>query len=195
MFDAFSHGPWRALPLVLLVAACGGGGGGTSGSSSTGSAGALPAFSDRAAFANAVIDAQVAVVNAGRAAPTDLPASASYAGQWAMSLDPAGSTEIVGGPVTLDADFAGGRLGGTMVQEILPGAAGTLSIANGRIVDSDLSGNLRGSLQDPDGSGVIGIDTTLGGFVSATGAQGTMTGSATRNGARVGAEGAFAASR
>jgi len=197
--------PLMVAPLVLALAACGGGGGGGAidgGSPGTGGgpdggteevpSGALPAFSDRQTFANDVINAQQAIVAAGAANPADLPASATYAGSWAMSLDPGGDLEVVGGSVALEADFAGGTLTGTMEQEILPGGDGTLSIENGRIAGADLDGDLRGSLADPNG-GVIGVDTAIDGFVSNSGAQGTMTGTATRGGGTVGAQGVFGA--
>jgi len=195
---AFLRAPLIVTPLVIALAACGGGGGGGGGtvggpgSPEDVAEGALPAFSDRATFANEVIAAQEAIVAAGAASPADLPASASYAGSWAMGLDPGGDLEVVGGSVALEADFAGGTLTGTMEQEILPGADGTLSIENGRIAGAALDGDLRGSLADPNG-GAIGVVTSVDGFFSNSGAQGTMTGTATRGGATVGAQGVFGA--
>jgi len=198
MTAKFLRAPHMVTPIVLALAACGGGGGGGSADNGPGGgteevpAGALPAFIDRQTFANDVINAQQAIVSAGAANPSDLPASASYAGSWAMSLDPGGDLEVIGGSVALEADFAGGTLTGAMEQEILPGADGTLSIENGRIAGADLDGDLRGSLADPNG-GAIGVDTSVDGFFSNSGAQGTMTGTATRGGATVGAQGVFSA--
>ena len=192
MTPMLSRVAFLATPLVLTLSACGGGGGSGGGGSEDPTAGALPAFSDRVTFANEVIAAQEAIVAEGRADPTDLPASASYAGGWAMSLDPGGDLEVVGGSVALEADFAVGTLTGSMEQEILPGADGTLAIENGQIAGADLQGDLRGSLADPNG-GVIGVDTDVDGFFSDNGAQGTMTGTATRGGETIGAQGVFSA--
>lgn len=144
-------------------------GSGPDGSTEEVLAGALPAFSDRATFADEVINAQQAIVAAGAANPADLPTSASYAGSWAMSLDPGGDLEVIGGSVALEADFAGSTLSGTMVQEILPGADGTLRIEGGRIAGATLDGSLRGTLDNPRG-GVIGVDTSVDGFFSDNGA-------------------------
>lgn len=182
-----------AAPVLLGVAACGGGGSGSGdGAAEEAPNDGLTSFAERETFAGEVITEQQQIVAAGAADPADLPASASYAGGWAMSLDPEGDTEIIGGSVALEADFAGGTLTGDMVQEVLPGADGTLSIENGQITDAQLAGDLRGSLDDPEG-GSIGVDTGVDGFFSDNGAQGTMSGTATRGGDTVGAQGAFGA--
>jgi len=177
-------------PLLFGVAACSGGGGGSAPEEAP--TGPLASFAEREAFAEEVIAQQEQVAAAGAADPADLPASASYEGGWSMSLDPGGETEIVGGSVALEADFEGGTLGGTMEQQILAGADGTLSIENGTVSGAQLAGDVQGSLDDPDG-GSIDVATDLDGFVSDTGAQGTMSGTATRGGDTVSAQGAFGA--
>lgn len=177
-------------PLLLGVAACGGGGGGTA--PEEGPTGPLASFAEREAFAEEVIAQQQQIADAGAADPADLPASASYEGGWAMSIDPGGETEVIGGSVALEADFASGALTGTMEQEILAGADGTLTVENGTVSGAQLDGDLQGSINNPDG-GTTDIATNLEGFVSDTGAQGTMSGTATQDGVSVSAEGAFGA--
>ncbi|TVP75555.1 MAG: hypothetical protein EA353_13650 [Puniceicoccaceae bacterium] len=112
-----------------------------------------------------------------------------------MSLDPGGDLEVIGGSAALQADFDAGTLGGTMQQEILVGAGGTLSIQNGTISGVDIVGDVTGDLNDPGGSGNISVDTSLDGFIANAGVQGTMTGSATRGGETVGAQGVLAATQ
>mgnify|MGYP006430783963 CR=1 FL=1 len=195
------------MPVFLAIAACGGG---SSGSGSpddleetpeeTGGRVPLDSFAERETFADDVIARQQQVVNAGAANPADLPASASYEGDWAMTINPGGDTrgeetEIVGGSVALQADFANGTLTGAMVQEILSGADGTLSIDNGQITGAQLVGDLRGNLDDPDGSGSFEVEAGVDGFFSDSGAQGTMTGTATGRGETSGAQGVFGADR
>lgn len=182
-------------PLFLGVAACGGGGGGTAPEEAP--TGPLASFAEREAFAEEVITQQQQIADAGAADPADLPASASYDGAWVMSLDPESAVpevdnEIIGGSVALEADFASGALTGTMEQEILDGADGTLTVENGTVSGAQLDGDLQGSITNPDG-GTADIATNLEGFVSDTGAQGTMSGTATQDGVSVSAQGAFGA--
>ena len=211
-------------PVFLAIAACGGGGGGGGGSddpddvaetteavpssnsdsndtsAETSAPMPLDSFAERETFADDVIARQQEIVNAGAANPAELPASASYEGDWAMTINPGGrtrgeETEIVGGSVSLEADFAKGTLTGAMVQEILSGADGTLSIENGQITGAELAGDLRGDLDDPDQSGSFEVEAGVEGFFSDNGAQGTMTGTATGRGETSGAQGTFAADK
>jgi hypothetical protein len=174
-------------PAFLLVAACGGGGGDDP------SAGTLPTLVEREAFALSVVDEQEQILASGLADPGVLQGSATYSGSWAMSLDPGGDREVIGGSAALQADFGAGSLTGSLRQEILDGAEGTLTIRNGLIAGPIIAGEVAGDLGGQSASGDISVATSLDGFFANAGVQGTMSGTATVDGQTVGAQGSLAA--
>lgn len=182
------------VPAVLLLSACGGGGGGgvVEPPAEETPPGTLETLAERQAFALSVLSDQESVLASGAANPADLPASASYEGSWAMSLDPGGDLEVIGGTASLQAEFSGGSVTGSLQQEILAGAEGALVLQNGQVAGADLSAEVVGNLS---GAAGISVDAALDGFFTADGVQGTMSGAATRDGTAVGAQGALAATR
>lgn len=174
------------VPALLLLAACGGGG-------DDSSAGTLPTLVEREAFASSVVDEQAQILASGLADPGILQGSATYSGSWAMSLDPGGDLEVIGGSAALQADFGAGSLTGSLRQEILDGAEGTLTIQNGLIAGPIIAGDVVGDLGGQSASGDISVATSLDGLFFNAGVQGTMSGTATVDGRPVGAEGVLAA--
>jgi hypothetical protein len=179
-------------PAFLLLAACGGGGGGGDGGDDP-TAVALPTLVEREAFASTILDEQSAILASGLADPAILQGSATYSGSWALSLDPGGNLEIIGGSASLQADFGAGNLTGSLQQEILDGAQGTLTIRNGQIAGAIIAGDVVGDLGGQGASSSFSVATGLDGFFANAGLQGTMSGTATVDGQPVGAEGSLVA--
>ena len=86
-----------------------------------------------------------------------------------MSLDPGGNLEIIGGSAALQADFGAGSLTGSLRQEILDGAEGTLTIRNGLIAGPIIAGDVAGDLGGQSASGDISVATSLDGFFANAG--------------------------
>lgn len=173
------------LPLLLGLAACSSGGSGPGQVADVNepepefAVDPIASADEREQYATNTSLDSAQKVNQGAADPADLPASASYEGNWALSVNPgSGNPTILGGATLLEADFAQGTVTGEMRQEVNPDVSGTLSLTDGNITDSALSAKATGEMTGAGegGDASVSVNTDVNGFFTDDGVAGTIDG-------------------